>query len=244
MIKSIIIDISVVLGLLIGVPFLFIYILAGINRQSKALLVRRFGVRSQVLFGCLGIVVHELSHLIIAVIFAHQIVSVRLIKFPKDTDPSLGYVNHRWNPHNLYQSVGNLFIGVAPVFGSCAVIALLAKLLIPNAYQWLQTIAQNPQLIASLPLPSINWLSSLFFLLLTANICIGGFELSAADYHNALQGLFKTIVVIVFITLLLLFMPFQAAVFSAGIQLIKIMGLILTGNVIVSLIVNGLLRFL
>lgn len=35
MIKSIIIDISVVLGLLIGVPFLFIYILAGINVNQR-----------------------------------------------------------------------------------------------------------------------------------------------------------------------------------------------------------------
>jgi hypothetical protein len=76
------------------------------------------------LFGWLGTSVHELSHAIFCFIFGHKIVDIKLFS-PDPETGTLGYVEHSYNRRNIYQMIGNFFIGVGPVILGSAVIYLL-----------------------------------------------------------------------------------------------------------------------
>ncbi|GAA2970684.1 hypothetical protein [Lentilactobacillus parakefiri] len=187
MLKEMLKNIGLVLGLMIGVPFLFIYLLSSVNHRTKQQIANRFGVGGQIGFGFLGIIIHEASHLLVALIFGHHIDQFRLLRIPTADSDTLGYVHHTWNKRNLYQNMGNLFIGVAPIFGCCLTVLLMAKYLISEVYQSLVNVYDQPLNQLTFGLPSFNWLSMGIFLIIAANICIGGFDLSPADFENANQ---------------------------------------------------------
>jgi hypothetical protein len=63
-------------------------------------------------------------------IFGHKIVEVKL--FQIGGDGTLGYVNHSYNPKNIYHKIGNFFIGVAPIIGVALAFYLLNLLLVPE----------------------------------------------------------------------------------------------------------------
>uniref|UniRef100_UPI00403FBC1C hypothetical protein n=1 Tax=Lentilactobacillus hilgardii TaxID=1588 RepID=UPI00403FBC1C len=236
MLKTIMINIATVLGFLIGVPFLFIFLLAMINQNTKAVIAKRFGINGQLIFGFLGVIIHEASHLIVALVFGHKIKTVRLIRRPTIDNPSLGYVNHTWQARNLYQTIGNLFIGVAPVFGCCTTILFLARWLLPNIYNWLVILTYQPLSITAVP--AFQWGSMLLFILLTANICIGGFDLSLSDYRNSIQGLATTILLLIGLTIVLSLIPIGTTVFATLYQAIKVITVISTFNLLISAVLN------
>ncbi len=66
------------------------------------------------LFGWLGTTVHETGHLIFALIFGHHISNVKLFSLNAE-NPELGYVKHSFNKKNIYQNLGNFFIGIGPI---------------------------------------------------------------------------------------------------------------------------------
>ena len=109
-----------VFGLIVG--FLCRIFYSGAGRAGHGLCVAT---------GLIGTPIHELGHALFCLLFGHKIVEMRLFQ-PNSEDGVLGYVNHSYNPRNVYHQIGNFFIGVGPiVFGSGALIALMA-LLIPD----------------------------------------------------------------------------------------------------------------
>lgn len=77
--------------------------------------------------------IHELSHALFCVIFGHKINEIKL--FQIDTDSGvLGYVDHSYNRRNVYQMIGNYFIGIAPIICGTLIIYLATRFLLPNAY--------------------------------------------------------------------------------------------------------------
>ena len=83
--------------------------------------------------GLIGTPIHELGHAFFCVVFRHKIVEMSLFQ-PNDEDGVLGYVNHAYNPKNIYHQVGNFFIGIGPIlFGSAALLALMYAL-IPEVF--------------------------------------------------------------------------------------------------------------
>lgn len=114
MLTNILTNIGLVLGLTIGVPFFLSFTL--INQPShQAADCQPFGIGGQIGFGFLGIMIHEASHLLMALVFGHHVDQFRLVRIPTADNDTLGYVHHTWNNRNLYQNMGNLFIGVAPI---------------------------------------------------------------------------------------------------------------------------------
>ncbi|MDV0431766.1 hypothetical protein RXV91_12905 [Lactiplantibacillus sp. DA1] len=207
---------SIVLLIIIGLPGLFAWLLTIVNRKTKANLVNHYGINSQVYCGFLGIIIHELSHLVLALIFRHGIQSVRLLKRPhlhpeneSADDLALGYVNHTWNRRSLYQVIGNLFIGVAPIFGCTAALLGLDWLLAPGLFQAIFKLADTPEQLQwtaswqTLTSTSTSWWQLLLLLILTVTIVIGGFDLSPADYQNSTIGLYSTVGILLVLTTLL-----------------------------------------
>lgn len=92
--------------LMLLVPALFVLALRQLSHEANQKLVNTFGFNSQIIVGGLGIIVHELSHLIMAIIFGHHINAVSLLRIPSNTnDMSLGYVKHTWSSY-IYLSKG------------------------------------------------------------------------------------------------------------------------------------------
>lgn len=244
MLKYILTNIGLVLGLVIGVPFLFIFLLSAINRSTKQQIANQFGTGGQIGFGFLGIMIHEASHLLMALAFGHHVDQFRLVRFPTAENSTLGYVHHTWNKRNLYQNMGNLFIGVAPIFGCCLSILLLAKFTIPEVYQSLISSTQQSFSQISFMMPTFNWLPMIIFLVVAANICIGGFDLSRADFENSKQGFWQAVIFLILVTLIISVTPLQddlLAMLSHFTMMIVVISLF---NLVISVIMNLIFRFI
>lgn len=112
---------------IVGVFIVFGFLFNIISIKSNKLLYLSFGEKALIITGLVGTVIHELSHLIMAVIFNHKIVNIELFRpFKYKEDGILGYVSHTYNTKSIYQQVGNFFIGIAPmIFGTLTIWVLL-----------------------------------------------------------------------------------------------------------------------
>lgn len=109
------------------VPFVVIAImLRALEHWVQLTLARRFGWRSILWTGWLGTPIHELSHVVLCVVFRHRVHEISL--FSPDLEAGrLGYVTHSYAPRNHWQKlvnydIGNFFIGVAPLAGGAVVL--------------------------------------------------------------------------------------------------------------------------
>lgn len=97
-------------------PIMFLgLIMHLISQQIEKLTVGIIGMPGYLyLFGWIGTAVHELGHLIFALLFGHQISNVKLFSFNAN-NPQQGYVKHSFNKKNIYQNLGNFLIGIGPI---------------------------------------------------------------------------------------------------------------------------------
>lgn len=173
---------------LLGLPLILGTVTVIISRSNKTMVVELDGYRAQIIFGWLGVIIHELSHLLLALLFGHHIGKVSLVRFPDPHNPqdnSLGYVSHSWNEHNFYQRAGNLFIGIAPVIGCSISMAVATRYLAIPVYNFWQSLAGFDSPVSG----SSSWWQLLLWLVIVSNISIGGFDLSRADLQNSRHGL-------------------------------------------------------
>ena len=83
------------------------------------------GVGYKIVLGTsiIGTPVHEIGHALMCLVFGHRISKIVLWQ-PRSEDGTLGYVAHTWNGRNLFHNLGNIFIGVGPIFSGVIVISL------------------------------------------------------------------------------------------------------------------------
>lgn len=78
-----------------------------------------------------GTPVHELGHAVMCLLFGHRITAMSLWQ-PRSPDGNLGYVTHVYRKRNLYHILGNLFIGIGPIFSGLAVVSLALLIGFPD----------------------------------------------------------------------------------------------------------------
>lgn len=124
---STIIQIALVFGLFFGLGFIHSIIYQLTTRYFS----RIFGWAGMLFTGIIGTPIHELSHWLMAKIFWHKIHSVSLFS-PNRATGELGHVEHSYDRRNLYQTIGNFFIGSSPIIFCSGVLILLLYFFVPQ----------------------------------------------------------------------------------------------------------------
>ncbi len=171
--------------------------------------------------GLIGTPMHELSHALMCIIFGHKITEIRLYRI--SDDGVLGYVNHTYNPKNLYHLLGNYFIGVAPIFTGALCIYLLMMFLIPDRFSSFSSqvdafinLGKEIKLIDVFNLSKEALLSIInqvsfswqFIVFILVSLCFAlHMNLSNADLKGAFKGLFFFLLILFIIDLIIYIIP-------------------------------------
>ena len=165
---------------------------------------RAIGVRGYLLtFGWLGTAVHELSHAFTALIFGHKIDEIKLFQIKPESN-RLGYIRHKYDKNSVYQRIGNLLIGIAPILMGSIIIFLSAKFLVPDVAAvisegrtisgddgWLSVYFGSFFLMFWELIDFGNFFKFKFYLFLYILFCVGSaMTLSPADLKGAKSGFF------------------------------------------------------
>jgi hypothetical protein len=120
-----------IVGYFAGV-FIFGILLYLLARFTRNMFAKSFGDRSEIIITAwIGTPVHELGHAFFCILFGHSIKRISLFR-PNAKDGTLGYVEHSYDPRNIYHLTGNFFIGAGPVFFGSAIILGLLYFLLPD----------------------------------------------------------------------------------------------------------------
>ncbi|MBI2436662.1 MAG: hypothetical protein HYV41_02900 [Candidatus Magasanikbacteria bacterium] len=116
---------------ILGIFFVLGFIHASIQSLIHQNYNRTLGWKGILWTAWIGTPIHELGHAFFAKLFGHKINRIAIF-VPNEQTGNLGHVDHSYNPHSLYQKIGNFFIGSAPmIFGSIFLLTLLYYL-VPN----------------------------------------------------------------------------------------------------------------
>lgn len=144
--------------------------------------------------------VHEfiLGHAFFCLLFRHRIVTMKL--FSPEDNGTLGYVQHQYDPHSIYQRTGNFFIGTGPIWGGLFLLYVLSRLLLPqDMLSTGRNFRENLSGFFSYVLSMKAWGSLLFYVWLYASLTISAhITLSPTDIKGARDG---GIALVIFIAL-------------------------------------------
>ena len=110
---------------------LVVFLMQECSYSIRQRLISCFGRTGFIYLTMPGVVIHELSHLFFCLIFQHKIVKVNL--FSPQEDGTLGMIQHSYDSRNIFQRIGNFFIGSAPVWGGMLAMCLFSRLLLPDS---------------------------------------------------------------------------------------------------------------
>jgi hypothetical protein len=166
-----------------------------------------FGYKGIFATAWLGTPIHELGHAFMCLIFGHKIMDIKLLIINRE-DGTLGYVSHSYNPRSIYQTVGNFFIGIAPIISGMSALFLGLYFLLPNSFKVFETYLQTSLL--SKPFELIqslfnfpNLINPKFWIFLVIAISVSShMALSWADIKGATHGLVTLYVVLLILTLM------------------------------------------
>jgi hypothetical protein len=178
--------------LLVASTALFIlgFVLNFASIKTRSVLSGFIGHKTFLLLFCPGIVIHEFGHWVAAHVFLHQPVETKWLDL-EAADGSHGYVQmqRRAVPRFLYilpmwQMMGELFIGVAPLVIGPLFLFICFRYLVPGGSSFIH----HPTL-HTLPAITPRLLMWSYFSIAT----IAHVELSSADLKGTWKGFFVTL---------------------------------------------------
>lgn len=193
---------------ILGAFFLLGFLLSKLNHHIQSNYYRLGGWHAILFTAWIGTPLHELGHVLFCIIFHHKIQAVSLFKPNKETG-GLGYVNHSFNPHSLYQRIGNFFIGAAPLITGTAFLILAARYLLSNGKEVLNILSHGSSGPAMLlaPLRALTEIFSsasitdpLFWLFIVMSVSITA---HIAPSKKDLFGMYSGLIWITFVLLLI-----------------------------------------
>lgn len=232
-IADIFLDFLLQLLFTVGVVALFGFFIA-LCRRALYRCVGAPAYKALLVTGVIGTPIHELSHALMCLIFGHRITEIKLYQL-NSKDGTLGYVNHTYNPRNLYCQIGNFFIGIAPILGGSGVLLLLMFLLTPDMFASVaETFRAATAFTSGAPdfggyfalFGSVvrdifaveNLKNALWWVFIVLAVMISShMELSAADIRSSVVGLILFVVLLLAADFALgIFMPSALAAMTAG----------------------------
>lgn len=181
-----------------------------------------------------GVVIHELSHWIVAKIFLIKVTEVKLFIFDP-TSQTLGYVQSAYNPNSIWQRLGETVSGIAPLFGITGAVSGIYYVMFSKYLHFnidhTQPIRQQLQSLFQAiinPLVGSASFGRTFVFIIAMMILLTGFALSSADLHTALVGIGPLIALLVLLVGVSLYVPSVLKVVSiCGIVIISVTGFLL-----------------
>jgi hypothetical protein len=151
-----------ILGVL-GIFFIFGFLLSKIQEATHSRYRRTIGWKGILWTAWIGTPIHELGHVFFAILFRHRINKISLFE-PNERTGGLGYVNHSFGKYNLWQRIGNFFIGAAPMIFGSVFLYLMLYFLVPNGKEVLVTLSIEQNSIQAIFYSLTETLSGLFSL--------------------------------------------------------------------------------
>lgn len=176
---------------IIGVFIIFGFLIEWLNKVSRKNLYRAFGLPVLYITSAIGTPIHEFGHYIMCKIFFHRVVDVKwFIPSAVKNGGVLGYVEHSRDKNNIYQRVGDFFIGMGPLFVGSILIILGCKYLLPNTFSTIFNMNElNIVEILKTIFSSSNLANYKFWIFIVLAICISShMSLSKADVKNSYYG--------------------------------------------------------
>lgn len=192
-------------------------ILFFISRSTRKLFINAGYPKLDIyLTGWIGTPVHEIGHAVFCVLFGHRIVEIRLFS-PNSEDGTLGFVHHKFNPKNLYQSAGRFFVGAGPMIFGSVILFLFTFILQEGSFS---VLASPVSLFGRDFIPALkdstlfltavysnllemgNWVSWQWYAFLYFSLCVSAhMQLSLSDLRGMLGGGVVLLTVLLFLHL-------------------------------------------
>jgi len=122
-----------------GSFFVFGYLLDRINTATKGLYQKTIGWSGILLTAWIGTPVHELGHVIFALLFLKKINHISLFSPERETG-NLGFVKYSYHKWNIFAQIGNFFVGAGPLISGVLVLALLFIAFVPDGTNLLSNL--------------------------------------------------------------------------------------------------------
>ena len=112
-------------------PYLvFAVLMQKISNSIRFRLASLLGVKGYIYLTAAGVMIHELSHVFFCLLFRHKVVKIKL--FSPESDGTLGYVSHSYDPKNRFHCIGRFFIGTGPVWGGVFALWIITLFFLPS----------------------------------------------------------------------------------------------------------------
>lgn len=201
------------------IAFLGVFVVVGflIDRME---LKRNYWIRSTVgnkgiyATALIGVPVHEMGHALMCVVFGHKVEQIKLVQFGAE-DGTMGFVNHSYEPNNMFHRIGLFFIGIAPILMGVVVITLTLFFTLPETFhKWIEAVRASGEMsdilgTAGILMTSLFSLENLsnpwFYLFMVLSVSIAShMSLSKSDIVGAGSGLISMYIIAVIFNLVFL----------------------------------------
>ena len=166
-------------------PTLIALLFNAFSGKVENMLIKRFNAKLESSISAPGIIIHELSHYIMAKMFRYNITAVKLFQLPTVENNNIrGYVEYSYDSSSIIQKAGSVLISIAPAI-------TIPVINIEMIYLTYLNKGNNSFILLTL--------ISLIVFILTVN----GIHLSPQDWFEFRKGSFSYLLILFLVSIML-----------------------------------------